>query len=107
MVLTSDGGVLQLVSPHLTIPFQGRVACIHLSFLNCICRFLATLGLCCCAKAFSSSGAWTSHCRGCSCRGVQALGTRAQSSWHVGFIAPRHLESSQTRDRTHVPCIGR
>ena len=25
----------------------------------------------------------------------------------MGLIALRHVESSQTRDRTHVPCIGR
>ena len=23
------------------------------------------------------------------------------------FVAPRHVGSSQTRDRTRVPCIGR
>ena len=27
--------------------------------------------------------------------------------WHVGLVAPRHVGSSQTRDRTRVPCIGR
>ena len=25
----------------------------------------------------------------------------------MGLVAPWHVESSQTRDRTHVPCIGR
>ena len=25
----------------------------------------------------------------------------------MGFVAPRHLRSSRTRARTHVPCIGR
>ena len=24
-----------------------------------------------------------------------------------GLVAPHHVESSRTRDRTHVPCIGR
>ena len=27
--------------------------------------------------------------------------------WLTGLAAPRHVESSQTRDRTHVPCTGR
>ena len=31
----------------------------------------------------------------------------AQSLWHRGLIAPGHVESSQIRDRTCVPCIGR
>ena len=52
-----------------------------------ICLFLAVLGLCCFARAFSgyseqgllsSCGAWACHCSGFSCCGVQALG-------HEGF----------------------
>ena len=48
--------------------------------------FLAALGLLCCAWAFSSCGKWgllfccgaqASHCRGFSCCGARALGTRA------------------------------
>ena len=27
--------------------------------------------------------------------------------WLMALAAPRHVGSSQTRDRTHVPCIGR
>ena len=27
--------------------------------------------------------------------------------WHTGLVAPRHVGSSRTRARTHVPCIGR
>ena len=26
--------------------------------------------------------------------------------WLVGFIGPQHVESSQTRDQTRVPCTG-
>ena len=33
---------------------------------------------------------------------VAAYGLRG-----CGLIVPRHVESSQTRDRTRVPCIGR
>ena len=38
---------------------------------------------------FSSCGAW------------------AQWLWPTGLVAPQHVGSSWTRDRTHVPCIGR
>ena len=27
--------------------------------------------------------------------------------WHTGLVAPRHVRSYQTRDRTYVPGIGR
>ena len=27
--------------------------------------------------------------------------------WRTGLVAPRHVGSSRTRARTHVPCIGR
>ena len=27
--------------------------------------------------------------------------------WLTGRVAPRHVVSSQTRARTHIPCIGR
>ena len=27
--------------------------------------------------------------------------------WCTGLVAPQHVGSSQTRDRTCVPCIGR
>ena len=29
-----------------------------------------------------------------------------QELWHMGLLAPWHVESSQTRDRTCVPSIG-
>ena len=31
----------------------------------------------------------------------------AQQLWHTGLVVPRHVGSSQTRDPTRVPCIGR
>ena len=33
--------------------------------------------------------------------------TQAQLLWCVGFVAPQHTESPQTRDQTHVPSFGR
>ena len=73
------------------------------------------LGLCFCARAFSSCGERgplfiavrgpltiaASRC------GARALDTQAQELWHTGLVAPRHVGSSQTRAQTHVPCIGR
>ena len=35
-----------------------------------------------------------------TCHGAWALGC-------TGLVAPKHVESSQTRDGTHVPCTGR
>ena len=39
----------------------------------------------------------------------QFPGSRAQAQdlWHTGWAALEHMESSRTRDWTHVPCIGR
>ena len=73
---------------------------------------MVVLGLRCFAWAFSSRseraplfswGSWASHCGGSSCCRAQAV-ERGVSSCGV---VPRHVESSQTRDWTHVPCTGR
>ena len=57
---------------------------------------------------------WASQCSGVSSRGAQTLGERASVVADIGsvvaavdFVAPRHVESSQTRGGTRVPCIGR
>ena len=55
--------------------------------------------------AFLYCGEWellSSSRGGFSCRGAQALGLA-----YPGLAAPQHVESFQTRDQTHVPCIGR
>ena len=96
---------------------------------------LAVLGLRCCARAFSGRGEQgllsscsvrASHCGGFSC-GARAPGradfsscsTQAQLLWHKGsrlqtqelwpsgLVALWHVGSSQARDRTCVPCIGK
>ena len=33
--------------------------------------------------------------------------SRLQKVLHMGFVAPQHVRSSQTRDQTGVPCIAR
>ena len=89
---------------------------------------MAVLGLRCCVQAFSSCGK-----RGLLFDAVRGLliavvslllehrlqahglwqlwlaGCRAQAQqlWRMALAAPRHVGSSQTRDRTSVPCIGR
>ena len=59
------------------------------------------------AGATLHRGARASHYRGLSCCGAQAPDAQAQQLWLTGPFAPRHVGSSQTRARTHVPCIGR
>ena len=81
---------------------------------NCIYLFLATLGLHCCAQAFSScSGLWllccgapASHSGGFYC-GVWALGVCRSVVMAQGLVAPRQVESSWTRNQICVPCIDR
>ena len=51
--------------------------------------------------------AGASHYRGLSRCRAQAPDAQAQQLWLTGPVAPRHVESSQTRARTCVPCIGR
>ena len=51
-----------------------------------------------------------SHCGGFSLRsaGFSSCRMRAQQLWRsTGLAAPRHVGSSRTRARTHIPCTGR
>ena len=59
------------------------------------------------AEATLHRSARASHYRGLSCCGAQAPDAQAQQLWHTGLAAPRHVGSSQTRARTHVPRISR
>ena len=52
-------------------------------------------------------GARASHCHGLSRCGAQAPDSQAQYLQLTGPVAARHVGSSQTRARTHVPYIGR
>ena len=68
------------------------------------------LGLCCCPWPFSivvngrCSWLW---CTGFSLQWLLVFSLQAQQSWRTGLVPLRHVESPQSRDRTHVPCIGR
>ena len=77
---------------------------------------MAVLGLRFCARAFSSCGKRGPlfiAVRGpltvaASLVAEQRLQTRRLSNlWLTGLVTPWHAGSSQTRARTHVPCIGR
>ena len=97
-------------------------------FFFLIYLFMAVLGLRFCARAFSSCGKrgplfiavrgpltiaasfvaeHRLQTRRLSSCGSRALDAQAQQLWLTGLVAPRHVGSSQTRARTHVPCIGR
>ena len=82
-------------------------------FFN-IVLFWAALGLWRCARAFSSHAGQASHGGGFSCCGAQALGAQASVIAACGLISGGtglavlwHVEPSQARDQTRVPCIGR
>ena len=59
------------------------------------------------AGATLHRGVRASHYRGHSRCRAQAPDAQAQQLWLMGLLAPRHVGSSQTRARTHVPCISR
>lgn len=46
-------------------------------------------------------------CMGSRSVGFSSCSTQARELWLLGFAAHLHAESSQTRDQTHVPRIGR
>ena len=58
-----------------------------------------------CATLYS--GFFLLQSRGSRLMGFSKCGAQTQSLWHTGLAALQHTESSQTRDRTHVACIGR
>ena len=55
----------------------------------------------------SGCDVWASHC---SWFLLQSTGSRAhgfQQLWYMVLVALRHVKLSQSKDGTHVPCIGR
>ena len=87
---------------------------LFLFFFFKIYLFLAALGLCCC-QAFSSCGEWGllfTAVRRLLTAVVSHVEHRLQSAQVqqlqlTGLVAPWHVGSSQTREQTRVPCIGR
>ena len=94
---------------------EESILLIHSSFLKRISLFLVVLRLCCCTRTFSS-GEWRTLFvalhgllmavaslvaeHRLKCIGFSSCGTQA-------LVALQHVESSWTRDRIHVCCIGR
>ena len=66
-------------------------------------HLLAVLGLCCSGQASSSCQKW----RLLYSWGVRASHFSGFSSCSTGLAVLQHVESSWTRNQTHVPCIGR
>ena len=95
---------------------MGR-KCLFFFFLNLfIYLFMAVLGLRFCARAFSSCGNWGPLF--IALRGPLTIAAslvaehrlqmlRLSNLWLTGLVTPWHVGSSQTRARTHVPCISR
>ena len=111
--------------------------CLHEFSGHIFLKYLAVLGLHCCEPAFPSCGEWgifsiwgaqASHCPSLplisplSTPPLQSLGSRehklkqlqlmvsrvwAEYLWCMGLVAQQHVESSGTRDWTHVPCVSR
>ena len=95
----------------------------HFIFFNLFYLFLPALGLHCHTRASSSCGkggatlscgAWALGTQasvdvapGLSSCGSQTLELRLSSCGTRGLAALWHVGSSQTRARTHVPCLGR
>ena len=51
-------------------------------------------------------GSYSCGSRALKLVGFRCCSTSAQKLWCTGFVAPQHVESSQTRDQTRVPCIA-
>ena len=60
---------------------------------------------------FQSTGSRHTGFSTCSMRvwSLWLSGSRAQAQylWATGLVAPWHVRSSQIRDQTHIPCLGR
>ena len=73
--------------------------------------FVASHGLDLVAESWASprDGSWTSviATHRLSSHGSWVLKCMSFSLWCAGVVAPWHVESSGTKDQTHVPCISR
>ena len=107
--------MVYLPHPHL---LDTRHQLHRAHFCVCFNFWLCWLGLRYRVQAFSSCirqgllsscSAQASHCGGFlgpRCAGFSGCSTQAQYLKCMGLVAPQHMESSRTRDQTHVPCIG-
>ena len=108
--------LFHLISCLSYLPYKKRLYVWH-----CSMRAFST---CSEQGLLSSCSMPASHCGGFSCFGgrdldmwasvvaalhASTLDSRvwAQQLWCTALVAPRAVESSRTRDRTYVPCLGR
>ena len=96
-------------------PYWRTLGKVVIIFKIVIYEFLAVLGPCCCAWAFSSCGErrllsscreLVSYCGGFSCCKARALECGLWQLWRVNLLVPWHVESSWTRGLTWVPCFA-
>ena len=76
-------------------------------FLIFIYLFVAELGLPCCPGLSLVVACWLLVMVASLVVDCGLYGTQAQKLWPMALVTPQHVESSQTRDQTGVPCIGR
>ena len=97
---------------------QNTSTLMEITFLICICivlngwsyfqRQALPLGggyyfqFCCFADKDDES-----ECESVTLHNSKSTSREVQKLWCMGLVAPWHVESSQTRDWTCVPCIGR
>ena len=110
-LLLEDSYIYLITLPLTDITLTQTLITLFLEYCKVV-FFLATLGLCCCERAFSSCGLSTLRlqcvdfsCGGFSCGRTWALECTGFRS--CGLVAWQHVEGSSTRDQTHVPCTGR
>ena len=97
---------------HLVPSSQGLLfwlffSCVGLSFFGYLCYTVGAFSSCGKQGLVSSCCAWASHWGGFSC-GAWAPGSLGLVAlWHVGLAALWQVGSSQFRDQTYIPGIGR
>ena len=115
VIVTQD--VTSWKGDQLDIPYQFFFFFFDTSFIYFWLGLVFTshgLSLGAAGRGYSSCAVEASHMVASHC-GARALGRagftsgspQAGSLQHMGLVTLRHMGSSQTRDRTHVPCIGR
>ena len=102
----------QWLSVYSALALSLSSSCLYMSCTLCFCflgpncilyplfsyLFWVVLGLHCCMRAFSGCGEqWLLLYAVC----------RLLELWPTGLGVLQHAESSQTRDHSHVPCIGK
>ena len=107
LVLRSQWQHVSFVVLHglLNLSFFFFFLRIHAFIFGCAGSFLLCVGSC--LVAFHRSGVSCCRAQTVGHAGFGSCSTPAWSLWRSGLGAPRHVESSQAREWTCFPCIGR